>query len=147
MFGFCLTSTVLLLFPAVTPAMSPVHDPAKQQTPSQQTVVEQGVWGGPGIRLQVTKEGAEIEYDCAQGRILEPITLDAEGKFMLKGIHLRNRPGPIRIGEHLKGQSASFSGGVKGETMTLAVTLTAKSENIGNFTLTRGSEGRLRKCL
>ncbi len=133
------------------PNGSLTRSPTTQVSPSinkqERTAVPEGPWGGAGIRLQVTKHGAEIEYDCARGTISEPLSLDAEGRFQAMGSHSRDRPGPIRLGESSNAQAASFAGQVKGETMTLEVTLTAKSENIGSFTLTRGSEGRLRKCL
>lgn len=105
-----------------------------------------GVWGGVHIRMQVTDQGAEIEYDCAHGRILEPLSLDSEGRFQAKGIHVLEGPGPVRLGVTPDEQPASFTGNVNGKTMTLKVTLTATSEHIGTFTLTQGSEGRIHKC-
>jgi hypothetical protein len=118
-------------------------------TPNEQALanVPEGLWGGVGIRLQVTKQGAEIEYDCAHGRISEPLSLNAKGHFQAKGTHVRERGGPIRLGESPIEEAASYTGDVKGQTMTLEVFLTAKSESIGRFTLTRGREARLRKCL
>jgi hypothetical protein len=111
-------------------------------------MVEEGSWGGPGILMRVTEQGAEIEYDCAHGTVSEPIRLDEDGKFSVKGTHLRNRPGPVRLGKSQSTpEAAVYTGTVRDQTMTLEVTLTAKSENIGNFTLTRGREGRLRRCL
>jgi len=126
------------------PPANQVHSTANKQ---QGTAVPEGLWGGAGIRMQVTQQGAEIEYDCAHGTISERLRLDSDGRFRAAGTHLRDRPGPIRLGETRKGQPASYIGTVKGETMTLEVTLTAESENIGSFTLTKGREGRLRKCL
>jgi len=118
-------------------------------TPNEQgpTNVPEGLWGGAGIRLQVTKEGAEVEYDCAHGRISGPLSVDANGHFQASGTHVRERGGPIRLGESPPEQAASFTGDIRGQTMTLEVFLTAKSESIGKFTLTRGREARLRKCL
>jgi hypothetical protein len=118
-------------------------------TPNEQASarVPEGLWGGAGIRLQFTKEGAEIQYDCAHGRISEPLRVVANGHFQAKGTHVRERGGPIRLGESPPEQAASFTGDIKGQTMTLEVFLTAKSESIGKFTLTRGREARLRKCL
>jgi hypothetical protein len=98
--------------------------------------------------MRVTKQGAEIEYDCAHGTISEPIRLDEDGSFSVKGTHLRSRPGPVRLGKSQSTpEAAAYNGTVKDQTMTLEVVLTAKSENIGSFTLARGREGRLRKCL
>lgn len=126
-----------------TPSVNQVN----QSSDKQRNVVDEGLWGGAGIRMQVTKQGAEIEYDCAHGTISGPISLDVDGRFKAKGTHLRDRPGPVRLGENPSAQPASYAGYVNDQTMTLEVTLIAKSENIGNFTLVKGREGRLRKCL
>lgn len=96
--------------------------------------------------MQVTDQGAEVEYDCAHGKILEPLSLDSAGRFKAKGIHVLDGPGPARQGVDPENQPANFSGDVKGKTMTLEVTLAGTSEPVGTFTLTQGSEGRLRKC-
>jgi hypothetical protein len=126
------------------PTENQVNTSPNDQGPAN---VAEGLWGGAGIRLQVTKDGADVEYDCAHGRISGPLSLDANGHFQAKGTHVRERGGPIRLGESPPEEAASFSGDIKGQTMTLEVFLTAKAESIGKFTLTRGREARLRKCL
>ena len=105
-----------------------------------------GQWGGQHIAMEVTDAGATIEYDCAHGRITEKIVPDADGKFEAKGLHARERGGPTRQGENNE-QPAVYRGSIKGETMTLTVELTQNNENIGEFTLTQGKPGRIRKCL
>jgi hypothetical protein len=99
-----------------------------------------------GIHMQVTDQGADIEYDCAHGRILEPLRLNAEGHFQAKGTHVLEGPGPVHQDVTPEEQPAIFTGNVNGKTMTLKVTSTSTSENIGTFTLTEGSQGRIRKC-
>ena len=108
--------------------------------------IPEGVWGGVHIQLQVTDQGADIEYDCAHGRIREPIKLNAEGRFRVSGTHSLDQPGPARQGVTSEARPATYSGSVNGKTMTLTVTLNATSEVIGTFTLTHGNEGIIRKC-
>ena len=57
--------------------------------------VATGVWGGPHVRLQVSDNGGEIEYDCAHGTIAQPLVLDAQGHFSVAGTHDQSsRPPP-----------------------------------------------------
>ena len=105
-----------------------------------------GTWGGQSIAMEVTDAGATIEYDCAHGRITEKISPHADGKFEAKGIHKRERGGPMRQGED-EGQPAIYRGSVKDETMTLTVELAENNEAVGTFTLTQGKTGRIRKCM
>ena len=104
-----------------------------------------GTWGGQHLRIEVGTNSAAIEYDCAKGTIAGPLTLDSKGNFSWKGSHSVERGGPTRMGEP-EGQPASYSGSVKGATMTLTVTLVNDSESIGTFTLTRGNPGKVFKC-
>jgi hypothetical protein len=131
------------------PVIANSPTPIQVQSPPNKPMgaaVPLGVWGGVHIQMQVTDQGAEVEYDCAHGKILEPLSLDSAGRFQAKGIHVLDGPGPARQGVDPANQPANFSGDVKGKTMTLEVTLAGTSEPVGTFTLTQGSEGRLRKC-
>lgn len=114
-------------------------------TPTQ-TRDLRGTWGGEHIAMEVTDAGATIEYDCAHGRITERIAPDAEGKFEAKGVHTRERGGPVRQGENDE-EPAIYRGSIKNQTMTLAVELTTNNESAGTYTLTQGQTGRIRKCL
>jgi hypothetical protein len=105
-----------------------------------------GAWGGDGISMEVTNSGAEISYDCAHGSITEKIVPDREGKFVVKGVHVKEHPGPIRVDEDASGQPAIYQGSIDGNTMTLTVKLSGSDETIGTFTLTRGKTGRVRRC-
>ncbi|MGB8511110.1 MAG: hypothetical protein WCD76_22255 [Pyrinomonadaceae bacterium] len=107
--------------------------------------VPPGKWGGAHVRLEVHNDGAEIEYDCAHGTLAGPLRLDGEGRFHAKGTHVRER-GHIRLGETPPGRPARFQGRVSARTMTLTVTLEDSTEDLGTFTLTQGSDGRLWKC-
>jgi hypothetical protein len=107
------------------------------------TTTENVVWGGPHVRLALTSTGGEIEFDCAHGEIKEPLKLDAEGRFNVAGT-LVQEGGPVR--QDASGKPARYSGRVEGDKMTLLLTLTDTNEEPEKFLLTRGSEGRLKKC-
>ena len=112
----------------------------------QNTTDLKGTWGGDHISMNVTDNGAEINYDCAHGSITEKIVPDGQGNFVVKGLHVRERPGPVRKDDDLTGKPATYRGSVDGDTMKLTVTLSGSEETVGSFTLTRGSSGRVRKC-
>jgi len=105
-----------------------------------------GVWGGQGISMEATDTGAMLDFDCASGTITEAITPDGAGKFSVKGRFARQRPGPTREDDNNEGQPATFSGVIDGENLTLTITLTKNSEKVGDFTLTHGKMGRIRRC-
>lgn len=105
-----------------------------------------GSWGGMHIRLAVEQGAATIDYDCASGTIDGPLTISRNGRFSWRGTHTRERGGPIRMDEQSNGQSALYTGWVKGDTMTLTVRLADNNEVIATYTLKRGSTGRVFKC-
>jgi len=107
----------------------------------------EGRWGGEHISLEVGARSSRLDYDCAEGTIEGPITLDREGRFDARGRHTRERPGPQRVGGEESGEAARYVGTVKGDVLELRVTLTASGETVGEFVLTRGKPGRVRKCL
>ena len=109
--------------------------------------VSVGMWGGEHIGLWVAENGARVEYDCARGTIDEPLSLDANGNFKVKGVHIREHGGPERPGERLDSHPARYVGKVDDNMMTLTVTLTDTNETIGNYTLTFGRDPLVRKCL
>jgi hypothetical protein len=122
---------------------SKVSNQPKAMTDKQVAV---GVWGGEHIRLQVTESGASIEYDCAHGTINQPLTLDGQGRFEVTGTHTREHGGPVRRDDVPDSYPARYTGRVEGQTMTLTVTLSDAGTDVGTYTLTQGSEGRIRKC-
>lgn len=97
--------------------------------------------------MQVTSAGARLEYDCADGVIDEPLRPDADGRFSATGTHTPGRGGPIREGEILPAFRARYDGRVKGEQMSLRVTMTETGVELGPFELRRGSSGLLVRCL
>lgn len=116
---------------------------AVNQTPVR---VDAGTWGGDHIRLEVRENNADIQYDCGRGEIAGPLTLSRNRRLDLRGTFVREGHGPIRVGQPPVPRPARYEGRIKGKTLTLTVTLTDTSQEIGTFTLTRGHEGRLWKC-
>jgi hypothetical protein len=120
------------------------HMSEPQSSPKQNSLAE-GTWGGPHIALEVTADGATVDYDCAHGRITEKVVLNSEGKFEAKGVYIREGPGPTRAGPE-KEEPAIYSGKSDGKTIELTVKLANTDETVGIFTLTHGMSGRVRKC-
>jgi hypothetical protein len=115
--------------------------------PRKMQTIPTGNWGGSSIRINIEGSKATVEYDCANGTITGPLKLDRNGKFSLKGTHLREHPGPVRMNDERTGEPALFSGWTDGKKMTLTVKLINSNQDIGTFTLLKGQDGRLRKCL
>ena len=103
-----------------------------------------GVWGGQHININVGENSATIEYDCASGVIDGPLNIDGEGKFKLRGTHSRERGGPLRSDDNPNREPASYTGTIKGSTMTLKLKLSESDEE--TFTLEKGRPGDLFKC-
>ena len=79
--------------------------------------------------------------------IEEPLRPDAEGRFTAIGIHTPGHGGPIREGEILPAFRSRYDGQVKGDQMSLLVTFTETSGELGPFQLRRGNSGLLVRCL
>ena len=116
---------------------------ALSQTPDR---VDPGPWGGNHVRLDVRENHVDVEYDCAHGEIAGALTLSKDRRFDVRGTFVREGPGPIRVGRPPVRRPARYEGRITGKTLTLKVTLTDTSQEVGTFTLTRGREGRLWKC-
>ena len=116
------------------------------KVPTKESRVAEGVWGGAHLRMNVSGEGASLDFDCANGQIAAPFVADAEGGFDLPGTYTREGPGPIRIGREPSARPARYTGRVEGERMTLSVRLEGSATPLAEFTLTHGSEGRVVKC-
>ena len=105
-----------------------------------------GVWGGAHARVEVGEGGVSLEFDCAAGNINRPVALDGEGRFDVSGKYLVQHGGPVRRDEEANARPARYTGRVRGETLTLKVTLADPAEDAGTYTLTRGSDGHVVKC-
>ena len=103
------------------------------------------VWGGQHIEIDMNSNGAEIEFDCAEGTVSAPLKVDAQGRFQADGTYTQEHGGPIRQGE--KGSvAAKYSGWITGDTMHLKIVLVQNKESVAAFVLTRGNRGRVVKC-
>ncbi len=104
-----------------------------------------GSWGGLHAALTLSPAGGSIEYDCAHGMLDAPVVADAGGAFRVPGRHVREHGGPMLQGEVLPSQPAVYEGRVSGSRMELRVR--AGADTLGPFTLQRGAEAQLMKCL
>ncbi|HEV2860922.1 MAG TPA: hypothetical protein VGX48_07955 [Pyrinomonadaceae bacterium] len=108
-----------------------------------------GTWGGRGVVLVVTDEGASVEFDCAHGTIEGRIELDADGRFEVAGTFVPEG-GPTSVPADgpakEKNIKARYIGRVEGRKMTLDVKLPETVGGDGALTLTHGQEPRLEKC-
>lgn len=107
--------------------------------------IPKGEWGGSHISMNVGDGSATIEYDCAHGEIPGPLNIDGEGKFELPGTFTPERGGPIRADDASRGQKATYSGTIKGNTMTLTLKV-GGGDDTETFTLEKDKEGKLFKC-
>jgi hypothetical protein len=104
-----------------------------------------GACGGRSIKLTLTTTGGTVEYDCAHGRIDDPLRPDADGLLRASGVHVREHGGPIREGEVEDVQPAIYVGTVDGDRITLRVLVGA--DTLGPFSATKGASPQLFKCL
>jgi hypothetical protein len=105
-----------------------------------------GVWGGEHIRISIGNP-TDVELDCAHGNITDPLTVEPSGRFETNGTFVFETGGPIRIDQVPALHPARYSGSVVGDRMSLTIHVADVEQRIGPFILTRGSEGRLFKCL
>lgn len=101
------------------------------------------VWGGEHVQMEVAARGAELEFDCATGTITEPLPDD--GAFSVKGTFSPEHGGPSRD-EAPAVVDATYSGTIKGDTLTLHIVLAGNDRREMDYVLVRGRRGNVRKC-
>ncbi len=113
-----------------------------------------GDWGGDHVSLVAQpRSSAMLEFDCAHGWTKEPIKLGQNGHFSAPGWYVQEFPGPISLQHPPQPQLAVYSGEVKGNKMTLTVTVTPlmlqkdTGKVLGIFNLIRGMPAHIFKCL
>ena len=114
-------------------------------TKAQGQALNKGTWGGQHVHADVSEEGAELEFDCAQGKIAKKIMLDSSGRFDVSGSFIAQHPGPTRDDES-SGRTVQYKGSVKENEMELTIFDEKTKEDLGSFNLKLGNEGRLMKC-
>lgn len=105
-----------------------------------------GEWGGPHVGLSLTPAGGSLDYDCAAGTIEGPLIIRSGGTFVGEGVHTPGWGGPEIAGQVRPSYRIRYSGLVQGSTMTFE----GRTENgvrIGPFTLRRGAEPIILRCL
>ena len=117
--------------------------PALAALVASEGALGRGVWGGDQLILEVVADGADLEFECARGRITKAVKLDRKGDFDLPGTFSPEGHGPVRDDAGPAAQ-ARYRGHVEGETLTL--TVTRGEERMGPFTLTRDRRPILKKC-
>jgi len=110
-------------------------------------LVAAGVWNGEHVILEVKEGGATVEFDCAHGFIKQPVSLDKAGRFNVRGAFAFEQGGAVTPGGAGGERPARYAGRVEGRRMTLTVTLTDNNQVVDTFTLTRGGEYQVTKCL
>jgi len=131
-----LAGAVLAWHPAVAQTVRPMG-------PGQGN---ENIWGGQHVSLEVTKTGAELEFDCATGSIREPLPVDKTGRFRLKGTFTQEHGGPVRKEEPPATREATYSGTIEDGTMRLRIEFGGDQESAPEYVLKRGQPGRVLKC-
>ena len=105
-----------------------------------------GPWGGEHVLLTVKDTGADVQFDCAHGRVEEPIVLDDAQRFDVRGVFIREHGGPVKKDEAESSQPVRYKGTVNADRMSLTVAPEGGGEDLGSFTLSKGSKGHLVRC-
>lgn len=106
-----------------------------------------GTWGGEHMGMVVADTGASIEYDCASGRITQPLTLGPGGDFSWTGLFFPGHPGPVRVGDEPAPHAAVYSGRVSGDEMKVTLRVPDSLDITQSFTLRRGASSNVFRCL
>jgi hypothetical protein len=117
-----------------------------ENSPGQQSLNEDAneTWGGNHVRLIIKPAGADLEFDCATGQLTQELKPDTDGNFDVPGT-FSTEGGPTRL-DPSQGRKVRYVGRIKQNSMTFQIHFDGSDETSETFTLTRGSEGRLRKC-
>ncbi len=107
----------------------------------------EGIWGGDHISLELSESSSTVELNCAHGTLSEAIRPDKQGHFSVSGILVLEHGGPIREDEPEDAHPAVYTGHVSGDRMTLTINISDLASPELAFTLVRGQQGRLFKCL
>lgn len=110
-------------------------------------VVAGDFFGGEGVLLTIRDFGADLEWDCAAGRIEEAFEISGDGSFDLQGTHTPGTGGPIREDDPPVAEAARYTGTVSGSLMTLTVELPESGVTLGPLELRYREEAILRRCL
>jgi hypothetical protein len=107
--------------------------------------VPEGRWGGEHVVLEVTADGATVEFDCGHGALTGPLALDEHGRFEVEGYFVREG-GPVLVDEVEHRRRAVYFGTRDGEVLRLSIRFPDDGSTTEPFTTTLGGRGLLRKC-
>jgi hypothetical protein len=141
-FGQLLLGLSILLFGATATARVPLG--SLQQNDGSNAAAE--IWGGQDVHLEMNAQGATVEFDCADGKISQPIKVDSTGEFTAQGTYTPGQFGLIRKNHASREVPATYKGTVSGDTMHLQVILENKKIQPPPFTLTKGDSGHVVRC-
>jgi hypothetical protein len=101
-----------------------------------------GTWGGDNAGLIVNNTDVHVHIGCTLGDAVGPIRTDANGRFEATGTYNVDAYPVDRGIVH----PARFVGQIRGETMTLTVSLTDITRVLGPVTLIHGKEPKMGPC-
>jgi hypothetical protein len=137
-------TTMNFPFPRAVMLLSMIMPMLPTATPANPDAVPPGNYGGEHVIMEVSKTGATFEFDCAHGETHAPLALDKQGKFQVAGTFTAEHGGPVREDQVRPPNSASYSGHLEGDSLTLNVKV--KDQQVGTFNLVRDAHPLLRKC-
>ncbi len=139
-----LTGALIAL--ALIMAIYPTRSATMEHSQPKLYKVTNGTWGSAGAEMLVEKATVKLRFDCAEGEI--PLTLrkDKKGIFKVEGTYTRRGFGPIRIHKPPAAEPVIYEGKVTGRSMKFKITVIATGDVVGEFTVTRGQEARIRGC-
>jgi hypothetical protein len=140
--------TVALIIASIGVAGAGGMKASAQSNPaSPARVVPNGVWGGEHIRMEVSDNGADIEFDCARGIISQRLELDAQGRFKVQGTYKAETPAPAAAdgGSTHSGVPATYVGVLSGSSLRLQISIEGQ-DTPRTFLLVHGDQGKLAKC-
>ena len=105
-----------------------------------------GTWGGMHVLMEVKEQSATVAYDCANGEVEGPLTVEKNGRFNWHGKHHVEHGGPVRRDEEGNEIPVVYTGTLLQGQMTLTVKRADTGAVIGTYTLKHGSMGRVMKC-
>ena len=119
-----------------------------EPTPTASTVPD-GVWAGERAILTVTASGATAEFECAAGRLDEPLSLDPRQRFDVGGTYAAHPGGPESTDSPTpESTPARYRGQLVDAThVDLTVVLSASGRRLGPFSLELGGDEVLERCL
>jgi hypothetical protein len=103
------------------------------------------VWGGAGVEVTTTEEGATVQFDCASGVIEQPIEVNWLGNFDVSGSYLRERDALGNLVREI--HPARFQGTIHGDFFSMTVFLSDGGQLVGAYAATRGMPASIHRCL